>query len=167
MKLLHKSAFILLCIFAMSNASWAVSAEPSNADALHGLVSSKAVFDITTQDPHKLSFYLDLINKTAMSMKEAGVTPHFVLAFRGPATFLTTTNRDHVKIEDMPTADKIEEQLTALSRNPDMKLEQCSVAAHALHVDTKTIYPSVKVIGNSWVSLIGYQNRGYAIVPVR
>ncbi|MDX5151751.1 MAG: hypothetical protein R3188_04675 [Acidiferrobacterales bacterium] len=100
-------------------------------------------------------------------MHAAGVKTDFILAFRGPATFYTSMDRKKIKMDDMVIADKISAKLKSLSSTPGMELTQCSVAAHALKVDIKTINPAVKVVGNSWVSLIAYQNKGYAIVPVR
>jgi len=145
----------------------ASAGEPNDADSLKGLSNARAVFDITTGDPKKLNFYLNLIDNTAKSMNAQGVKTEFVLAFRGPATFYVSNDRKKVKKEDMEVANKISAKLQNLSSNPDMKLTQCAVAAKALKVDTKTINPAVKVVGNSWVSLIAYQNKGYAIVPVR
>ena len=156
---------VLLLVLAIP--TFANAAEPSNADALKGLSTAKAVFDITTANPKKLNFYLNLIENTAKSMHAAGVKTDFILAFRGPATFYTSMDRKKIKMDDVMMADKISAKLKSLSKTPGMELTQCAVAAHALKVDTKTINPAVKVIGNSWVSLIAYQNKGYAIVPVR
>jgi len=153
---------LLLVAPALSHA-----ADPTDTEALKGLTSARAVFDITTADPKKLNFYLNLIDDTAKSMKAQGVGTDFVLAFRGPATFYTSMDRKRIKMEDITTADKISAKLESLSKTPGMQLNQCAVAAKALKVDTKTINPAVKVVGNSWISLIAYQNKGYAIVPVR
>lgn len=140
---------------------------PNNHDSLSGLTSAKAVFDVTTADPKKLNFYLNLIGTTADSMKAEGVTPEFVVSFRGPATLFVSTDRKKTKKEDMAMAGNVQKNLAKLGGTPGVKMEQCAVAAKALKVDPKTINPSVKVIGNSWISLIGYQNKGYALVPVR
>jgi intracellular sulfur oxidation DsrE/DsrF family protein len=157
----------LLVLFVLAVPSFANATEPSDAEALKGLSSARAVFDITTANPKKLNFYLNLIESTAKSMHAAGVKTDFILAFRGPATFYTSMDRKKIKMDDMMMADKISNKLKSMSGTPGMQLTQCAVAAHALKVDIKTINPAVKVIGNSWVSLIAYQNKGYAIVPVR
>jgi intracellular sulfur oxidation DsrE/DsrF family protein len=159
--------FKLLFVLLMATPALSSAAEPMDADALKGLSSARAVFDITTADPKKLNFYLNLIDDTAKSMKAQGVKTDFILAFRGPATFYTSMDRKKIKMEDMMTADKVSEKLKSLSNTPGMQLTQCAVAAKALKVDTKTINPAVKVVGNSWISLIAYQNKGYATVPVR
>ena len=167
MKTLSLSIFACLCMMMTASIGLAASNTPDNKDALEGLSSSKAIFDITTSNPKKLAFYLKLVKDTAESMHQAGVKTDFIVAFRGPATYFVTSNQKHVKVEDMPSAYKIKDEISALSKEPGVKLTQCSIAAHALHVDTSTIYPEVKVVGNSWVSLIAYENKGYALVPVR
>ncbi|MEJ2392292.1 MAG: DsrE family protein [Gammaproteobacteria bacterium] len=167
MKTLYISVIAFLYMMLTASISLAADKTPDNKDALKGLTSSKAIFDITTGNPKKLAFYLKLVRETAESMHAAGVKTDFILAFRGPATFYVTSDQKHVKIKDMPIAYKIKDEITMLSHEKGVKLTQCSVAAHVLHVDTSTIYPGVKVIGNSWVSLIGYENKGYALVPVR
>lgn len=167
MKKLYISVFASLCMLMTASISSAANKAPDNKDALKGLSSSKAIFDITTGNPKKLAFYLSLVRKTAESMNAAGVKTNFVVAFRGPATFYVTSNQSHVKVEDMPAAEKIKDEIAKLSHERGVKLTQCSIAAHVLHVKTSTVYPGIKVVGNSWVSLIAYQNKGYALVPVR
>jgi intracellular sulfur oxidation DsrE/DsrF family protein len=161
------SVINLLFTFLLTLPVVSLAADPMDADALKGLTSAKAVFDITTAEPKKLNFYLNLIENTAKSMEAQGVKSDFVLSFRGPATFYTSMDRKRIKMEDITMADKISVKLQSLSKTPGIQLNQCAVAAKALKVDTKTINPAVKVVGNSWISLIGYQNKGYALVPVR
>ena len=162
------TSIIWLIVFSFSS-SLCVAADmsPNDKEALKGLSSAKAVFDITTANPKKLNFYLKLIGETAKSMEAQGVTPKFVLAFRGPATKYVSTDRSKVKLEDLEVAEQITSKIHQLAKTKDMELVQCAVAAKALKVDTKTIDPAVTVIGNSWIALIAYQNKGYAIVPVR
>lgn len=162
------TSIILLMVLSISS-SLCVAADmsPNDKEALKGLKSAKAVFDITTANPKKLNFYLKLIGETAKSMKAQGVKPKFVLAFRGPATKYVSTDRSKVKLENLEVAEQITTKIHQLAKIDDMELVQCAVAAKALKVDTKTIDPAVTVIGNSWIALIAYQNKGYAIVPVR
>lgn len=158
----------LLLIFVLITRI-AVSAELPADDhaALEGLTETRAIFDITTADPKKLKFYLGLIEETAASVRSQGATPVFVLAFRGPATRYMSTDHSQLDPEQAEVADQIAQVLQKLSKLPNVKLEQCAVAARVLKVDRNTIHPVVKVVGNSWISLMGYQNKGYALIPVR
>lgn len=156
-----------LLLALASAGSFADSAAPNDSRALHGLHSAKAVFDVTTANPKKLYFYLNLIEEASQSMQAQGVTPDFVIAFRGPATFYVSTDRSRIKPEDNEIADKIRKKIDELGHASNIHMEQCGVAARALHVDATTIYPPITVVGNSWISLIGYGNQGYALVPVQ
>lgn len=141
-------------------------ATPDDRAALQNLKDGRAVFDITLDDPKKLLLRLKLIEETADMLRKEGVKPDFVLAFRGPATLYVSSDRSRIKLEDQKIADQIADKIKEMSGQPGVRLEQCAVAARVLKVDTKTINPAVTVVGNSWISLIGYQNRGYAFVPV-
>lgn len=160
------------CVFVASVlmgsvSTFAAELEPNDARALAGLHSAKAVFDITTNNPKKLYFYLNLVEQTARSMQAEGVKPEFVLTFRGPATFYMSRDRSKISLEDSEMADKIEKKIAELGHISAVHMEQCAVAAKALHVERNTIYSPITVVGNSWISLIGYQAKGYALVPVR
>jgi len=40
----------------------------------------------------------------------------------------------------------------------------CAVAIRIFKVDKATLIPDLVLVGNSLISLIGYQNQGYALV---
>ena len=46
-----------------------------------------------------------------------------------------------------------------------IRLEICLVAAQVFGVDPGSVLPEIKQVGNGWISLIGYQARGYSLVP--
>lgn len=153
---------------ALTGVSMLSVADPSPSDqaALAGAKTGKAIFDITVGEPKKLLGRLDLIGETADQLIKAGVTPQFVLAFRGPATFYVSTDRSRIAQEDDEIADKIAAKIKELSSKSGVHLEQCAVATSKLHVDNATILPEITVVGNSWISIIGYQNQGYSYLPV-
>ena len=43
-------------------------------------------------------------------------------------------------------------------------VEQCSVAIRQQGTKAENVLPEVKVIGNSWISLMAYQAKGYAYI---
>lgn len=47
-----------------------------------------------------------------------------------------------------------------------VKFEACSIGARLTRVDTASIYPEVKVVANTFISLTGYQSRGCAYIPI-
>lgn len=139
---------------------------PNDASSLNGLKNSKVVFDITQGNPQKLLGRLKLIEKTADMMIAEGVKPDFVLAFRGPASFYASRDREIIPLDSHDVADQIAAQISKMDTNKGLKFEQCSIATGFLKIKNESIYPQIQVVGNSWISLAGYQNQGYAYIPV-
>ena len=133
--------------------------------ALQGMKEGKIVYDVTEGDAQKLLGRLDAIEETRQSMIQQGVTPHFVLAFRGGATKLVQTDMEKVKPEDRPLTGKISAKLAEMSKSPGIDgLEQCAVAIRHAGTKAENVLPIIKVVGNSFISLMAYQSRGYAYI---
>lgn len=134
-------------------------------DALAGLKEVKVAFDIREGDAKRLLSGLNVIDETRESLLRQGVTPHIVLAFRGPATRLVQTDKEKIKPEERETADKIAAKLRQLRGAPGVEsLEQCSVAVRLQETKPENVLPEIKLVGNSWISLMAYQAKGYAYI---
>jgi len=133
--------------------------------ALAGLTEVKVAFDITTGDGKGLLSRLNVIDETRQSLIKQGVKPNFVLAFRGPATKLVQTDIEKVKPEDRPELPKIALKIQEMSAAQGvLSLEQCSVAIRQQGTAADKVLPPIKVVGNSWISLLAYQTKGYAYI---
>lgn len=134
-------------------------------EALQGAKEVKVAFDITAGDAKALLGRLNVIDETRQSLIQQGVTPHFILSFRGPATKLIQSDVSKIKPEDRETAQKIAAKLKEMRGSKGVEgLEQCSVAVREQGTRAEDVVPSVKVVGNAWISLMAYQNRGYAYI---
>ena len=153
---------------ACALAAGALPAHAQSADdraALQGLKEVKVAYDITEGDGKGLLNRLDVIDETRQSLIKQGVTPHFVLTFRGPATRLVQTDMEKVKPEDRPVASQIAARLGQMTQAPGVdSVEQCSVAIRQQGTKAESVLPHIKVVGNSWISLMSYQARGYAYI---
>ncbi len=123
-------------------ASVGVAAGFDDHEALAGVKEVKVAFDITAGEGKKLLGQINVIDETRQSLIRQGVTPHFVLAFRGPAA----------RLKQMRSAEGIE------------GMEQCSVAIRQQETKAENVIPPVKVVGNGWISLMTLENRGYAYI---
>jgi hypothetical protein len=156
---------ILILLFLMLLPSLLSAAVPDNKRSLAGLKSVGVIFDVNTGDPKKLLLRLQLIEETINSIAGDAVTPDVVVAFRGGATLFMTAGGKYLPAEDLPFREQIQKQarhLIALG----YRLEQCAVAVRLLKVDPQDIISDVPLVGNGYISMIGYQNRGYAFVPM-
>ena len=127
---------------------------PNDREALAGLKATRAVFDMRVPDRERLIFNLELIKETLEGMAAQRVKPQMVVTFRGPGVRLLTREQ---------AADEIASLITELKRM-GVRFEVCAVATRIFHVDKATLIPDVVLVGNSLISLIGYQNQGYALV---
>jgi intracellular sulfur oxidation DsrE/DsrF family protein len=139
--------------------------EVDDKQALSGLSEVKVAFDITTGDGKGLLSRLNVIDETRQSLIRQGVKPNFVLAFRGPATKLVQTDFDKVKPEDRPELAKIAAKIKEMSTAPGVQaIHQCSVAIRQQGTKADKVLAEIKVVGNSWISLIAYQAKGFAYI---
>ena len=133
--------------------------------ALAGLKEVKVAFDIKEGDGKQLLSRLDIIDETRQSLIQQGVAPHFILAFRGPATKLVQTDQDKIRPEDRAMAARIAARVKELSGAPGMDgLEQCAIAAREQGIKTELVLPEIRVVGNAFISLMAYQAKGYAYI---
>jgi intracellular sulfur oxidation DsrE/DsrF family protein len=75
-----------------------------------------------------------------------------------------STSREGIAPEDHKTLDAIAGTISKMAKD-GIKLEICLVAARIFKVDPATILPEIKQEENGWISLIGYQAKGYSLIP--
>jgi intracellular sulfur oxidation DsrE/DsrF family protein len=150
----------MLAVLVLGTRSHAADDNP-----ISGLKDAKVAFDITAGEPGRLLNILNTIDETRESFARQGVTPHFVLAFRGPASLLTQTDLSRLKPEDRETATRIAAKLKQLHGSAGIeRLDQCSIALRTQKVDKAQVNPDVTVVENGWITLVAYQAKGYAYI---
>lgn len=167
MKLLQQRLWIRWGAMVVLVFAQVVHAEkPSDAAALSGIESGKVVWDVTVGTPSKLSLYLSVIEETYDDLERQGVPPDMIFTFHGPVVKLLSTNPPELPLDEELALEKVHEQIEALRKRPGVRMEACSVAARLLGVELDHIMPAVTPVGNTFVSLIGYQQKGYAMIPI-
>lgn len=133
--------------------------------ALTGLKEVKVGFDLKEGNGKLLLNRLDIIDETREALIQQGIKPHFIIAFRGPATKLVQTDATLIKPEDREMATKIAAKIKKMSASPGVEgFEQCSVASREQKTDVAKVLPEVRVVGNGFISLMAYQAKGYAYI---
>jgi len=153
-------------VFLVCPGTAIAESQPNDQFALTGLSEGKAVFDIRHSNPNKLLGLLTLIGKTADSLVAQGVKPDFILAFRGPASAYLSDDRRLITLDEYKVAGEIAVKVKEMANRSGVRFEQCAVAAKKRKIDHGTILPEVHVVGNTFISLMAYQNRGYAFIPI-
>jgi intracellular sulfur oxidation DsrE/DsrF family protein len=136
-------------------------------DALKGLKSVKAIFDFRTGNPKVASVMLGAIHETFKGADIAAVTnkPEFMVVFLGPSVKLITNKREGVSADDHKILDAIAGKISEMAKD-GIKLEICLFAARMMGVDPATVYSDIKHTENGVISLIGYQAKGFSLVPI-
>ena len=151
---------LLICLPGLASA-----AIPDNSRSLAGLKAVGVIFDVNTGNPQNLLLRLKLIEETVLSVAADGVSPDVVVAFRGGASLFVTRGDKYLPKEDLDHKVAIQAQIKRL-KGLGYRLEQCAVAARLLKIDPQDIIDEVPLVGNGYISMIGYQNRGYAFIPM-
>ena len=146
---------VTLLALACSTTLYAAQ-NPDDREALAGLKSAKVIFDVRVPDVEKLVFNLKLFNETFDGIVSQGVKPEMVVVFRGPGVrFLTVATLD----------EETRELFRSLIKK-GVRFEACAVAMRIFKVDPVGLIPEVKLVANVFNSLIGYQNKGYAMIAI-
>jgi intracellular sulfur oxidation DsrE/DsrF family protein len=132
--------------------------------ALKGVKSAKALFDFRVGNPKSAAMQMDLIHNTYKDLKAMKKKPHFAVLFIGPSVKLVSKKREGFAPEDQKNLDAIAKTISAMSKD-GIELEICLVAAKAFKVDPASVLPEIKKVPNGWISEIGYQAKGYSLVP--
>jgi intracellular sulfur oxidation DsrE/DsrF family protein len=108
---------------------------------------------------------LEVIEETRQSLIKQGVKPDFVITFRGPATKLVQTDQSQIAAEDRENATKVAEKVSALKTAKGVtSMEQCAIAVRLAGTKPENVLPAIKVVGNGFISLMGYQAKGYGYI---
>ncbi|WP_040336512.1 DsrE family protein [Candidatus Magnetobacterium casense] len=138
----------------------------NDTDALQGVTVGKVVFDIGMANPQTLPLYLKVITQTHADLERQQVRPDLVLAFRGKAVKLVSTNHEAFPMDQHPLLEEIASLIAELRKKPGVRMEVCGLATGLFGVDNTTILPGIKPVGNTFVSLTGYHAQGYAAIPI-
>ncbi len=161
-----KRLFIALMFSLVSNMVHAGDVIIDDHAALGDLKVGKGVFLVDIGDAKKLNFYLEVIQGTFNGMKDQGVAPDFILVYIGPSVkYLSTSPSTAIEQQAGGVLMDIEANVDALAAL-GVRQEICAVATRVFGIDNKTILPGLTLVGDGFISLIGYQAQGYHLVPV-
>ena len=164
--LILRTLSIIALVMTISTA-YASETVINDRASLADLKVGKGVFLIDIGDAKKLNFYLEVIQGTYKNMKSQGVEPDFILVYIGPSVkYLSSAPSSETEQEagEAVLLD-IESNVEALAEL-GIKQEVCAVATRVFGIDNKTVFPDMTLIGDGFISLIGYQAQGYHLVPV-
>ena len=146
----------------MSNLSLASAEE---YDAMKGVDTVNVFFDMRDANPMIADVHLALILDTYNEFVAMKKKPDFVVVFMGGAVKLISSDRCQFSSEERKYLDAIADTISKMSK-AGIRLEVCLAAVKYFNIDPDSIQSELKQVGNGWISEIGYQARGYQLVPV-
>lgn len=135
---------------------------------LKGLKSVKAVFGFEIGNPQSALVHLQVIRQTFQdkNIRAGKKKPEIVVVFYGPSVKLASTSRDAFAEADRKIVDEYAGTVAAMAKE-GVKFEICLIALRFAGVNPSTVLPEIRPVGNGWISVIGYQARGYSLIPVK
>ena len=167
MKFNLSSLLAFLFLLVASQAVHAADDKINDSRSLGELQTGKGVFLVDIGDAKKLNFYLEVIQGTHKGMKAQGVEPDFILVYIGPSVkYLTSEpSKETEQQVDAAVLLDIESNVEALAAL-GIRQEVCAVATRVFGINNDTVFPGMTLVGDGFISLIGYQAQGYHLVPV-
>jgi intracellular sulfur oxidation DsrE/DsrF family protein len=108
---------------------------------------------------------MQLIYDTYTELVAIKKNPVFVVVFMASAVKLISSNRTEFSADDQKYLDEIADTVTKMSK-AGIELKACLAAVKYFGVEPASIQSEIKHVGNGWISEIGYQAKGYSLVPV-
>ncbi len=164
MKVLNK--IFLLCLLGLVLSGIAFAEKPSDSDALANIEVGKVVWDVLASSPDRLLFYLKLIDETYDDLIRQDVEPDMVFIFHGRALQLIKSEEVDFLPKDKQAHQAALALISELNARPGVRMEACSISARMQNIENDGIISDVTMVGNTYVSLIGYQSKGYSVIPI-
>lgn len=168
----RKNKIFVPTIFSIVFAAFAatVAATPAVAEeyaALEGVKGVKAVVDFTHGSPQSANAIFWAVRNVYddESTRALSEPPQMVVVFHGPAVKLISTDREDFSDSEKKAAETFADTIRSMKKD-GVKFEVCLYAAKVMGVDPATILPEVDPVGNGFISVVGYQAKGYALVAI-
>ena len=153
---------IMVVCLILSNVLFA-SAE--QYEAMKGVNNANVIFDMRDGIPKFAAVHLKLIHETYKQLAAMNKHPVIVVVFIGSAVKLISSNRAEFNTEEQQYLSEIAETISRMSKD-GIELEVCLAAVNYFGIDPASIQSEIRQVPNGWISEIGYQARGYRLVPV-
>lgn len=164
--MLRNTSIILTLVFVLFLVPQIVSSQKQDSlRSLDDLSGLKAYFDIKADSAAKIEKRLEWINEIYEQMNQKRGKATFIIGFRSKASFFVVKGDEDIDEEDLPTKRKIEKWLKHFAEL-SIPLEQCGLSAELYDIEPEDFLSEITVVKNGYVSIIKYQNEGYAYVPM-
>ena len=139
---------------------------PDDRVALEGVEVGRIFWDITIADPGTLAGRIAVISETYRDMVRQNVTPDMILAFRGGSVRLLNADVSKLPEEQRENAAELQRRLERLLEQPGVRLESCYIAMRRVPLEPENMMRGVHTVNNTFLSAMGYGQKGYIALPI-
>lgn len=139
---------------------------PNDRAALEGIKVGRIFWDVTIADPGVLAGRLSVIIDTYRDMVRQGVTPEMILAFRGGSVRLLVRDLSRLPEDMRDKTRDVQERLQRLLDMPGVRLEACYIAMRRVPLEPENLMKGIVTVNNTFLSAMGYGQRGYISLPI-
>lgn len=164
-RLNQRYSLAMLCMLLWWFPGMVAADQPTDQRALAGVTEGKAIFDVNLGNPSTLVVILDVVDETLDGLAAHGVEPNLIVAFRGPSVRFVTTDESKIPLEQVEASQALAERVANLAER-GVRFEACGITTRMMGVDNASLIPGVEPVANTFNSLIGFQARGYAVIPI-
>jgi intracellular sulfur oxidation DsrE/DsrF family protein len=134
-------------------------------NALKGVKNYDAVYEVSQGDPRVNNPVFLVIKNSyeAPEVKALVKSPNIAIVFHGPVVKLLSTDLTPFDQKEQADIHKFQATLKQMKKD-GVTLEVCRFALKGMDVDEETVIPEIDPVDNGFVSVIGYQMQGYAVV---
>lgn len=152
--------FFLLLGFFISPAS-AVQYQ-----GLTGVTSVNTIFDFRDGNIGSALIHLKLVHDTYKdpAIQAISQKPEFVVVFMDSSVLLLSSDREKFSDEEKKRLEEFDKTVSAMA-NDGVRLEVCMFAANLFGVKPESIPPEIHQVENGWIASLGYQQKGYSVIP--
>ena len=162
-----RSTFISLSFSIFLILAFTVSAPSEEYKSAEGVKSVKAIFDFRDSNPASALVHIKLVHDTYKDkvLNNMGEKPEFVVVFMGGSVTILTKNREGLSKEEKAQLDEMDTVIAAMAKD-GIRLEVCMFATNFFGIPPDSIAKEIHRVDNGWIASIGYQSKGYTLVPV-
>ncbi len=162
----NQSQFLVLIFFTFLSTMLVKAENINDSVALAGISHAKSVFLIDFTNPKKTAFYLDIIRGTHKGLERQNVKSEMVLVFIGKTVqYLSTEPDDELAMEYESDLASIQNSIKEFSKL-GVRMEVCTIATKVFNVKNNSIPTEMSLVGDGFISLIGWQSQGHKLVPI-
>ncbi len=138
---------------------------------LSGLIQAKeykAVFDCSSADAYYIKTRMALIGKTIKMIEEKGDKTKIAVTLHGNCVAMVSENfHEIIDDNDLGDIQSAQDSLKSLYEDQNVEVVVCAMSLEGNAISHKEVLPFIKIVPNSFIDTIGYQNDGYALMTFK